>query len=74
MLSTTGTCQVAQRGANQSSTESMPGFWSPMAWSSPAGASAIRGGGEPLRGERVVPRVTIAPKRSMSICSAASNP
>ena len=73
-LRITGTVQRAHVVEYRSRTWSRPGFWSPMPSSSPAGTSAVRGAGCPPRALRLVPRVTMAPRRSRSTRSAISAP
>ncbi len=55
------------RGSSSSMNASMPGFWMPVDHVMPAGDSAIRGVGSPLRGRSVMLRVTMAPTRRVSI-------
>ncbi|GII53880.1 hypothetical protein Pth03_22690 [Planotetraspora thailandica] len=52
----------------------MPGPWSPTAFSSPEGVSAILGVGRPARGAMVIDRVVKAPSRMTSKNCASSRP
>ena len=51
-----------------------PGFCSPTELSSPSGSGAIRGGGLPDRGRRVMLRVTMAPGCCSPTASSSSLP
>src|SRR5215212_292534 len=66
MLAITGTAQRSQIGALSRMMPRSPTFWSPIAFSIPAGVSAILGGGLPSRGRTVIPFEQIAPIRWMS--------
>jgi hypothetical protein len=52
----------------------MPGFWSPIAFSIPAGVSTILGIGLPRLGVGVMPLLTKAPSRWTSMMPAYSWP
>ena len=73
-LRMTCTLQPAHDAEYRSRTWSSPRFCSPTPSSSPAGTSAVRGAGCPPRALRLVPRVTMAPRRSRSTRSAISAP
>ena len=64
----------AMWGTSSAMTASMPGFWSPTAFSMPEAVSAIRGWGLPSRGAAVVPFQEKLPRMSKSYSSAYSRP
>ena len=61
-----GTSQRSQIGGYFRMNPRRPGFWRPIAFSMPAGVSAIRGIALPERGCGVMPLETKAPNRSTS--------
>src|SRR5512132_4709917 len=69
-----GTPSAASRGRSSSAKRSRPGFARPIAFTIPAGVSAIRGGGFPSRGWSVTVFVTNAETPSVPETRASSVP